>query len=121
MRWLQTVDRVLAPLVWLAAGLLALMLFIGPRVVANDQPASQQAAAPYAQQLFVSNCGGCHTLSAAGTSGAIGPSLDGLGLQAPAVAAQVASGGGGMPAFRGRLGSGQIQAIGAYVAGASKP
>jgi mono/diheme cytochrome c family protein len=119
--WLTTVDRILRPIVWIVAGLLALMLLIGPRVVANDEPSSQQAAAPYAQQLFVSNCGSCHTLSTAGTSGAIGPNLDGLGLQAPAVAAQIANGGAGMPAFGGRLDSGQIQAIAGYVAGASKP
>ena len=28
------------------------------------------------QQLFTANCGSCHTLSAAGTSGTIGPNLD---------------------------------------------
>jgi mono/diheme cytochrome c family protein len=28
------------------------------------------------QTLFTSNCGGCHTLSAAGTTGTIGPNLD---------------------------------------------
>jgi cbb3-type cytochrome c oxidase subunit III len=28
------------------------------------------------KQLFVSKCGGCHTLAAAGTSGTIGPNLD---------------------------------------------
>ncbi|HZT94736.1 MAG TPA: c-type cytochrome [Gaiellaceae bacterium] len=28
------------------------------------------------QQLFTQNCGSCHTLSAAGTSGTIGPNLD---------------------------------------------
>jgi mono/diheme cytochrome c family protein len=28
------------------------------------------------QQLFTSNCGSCHTLAAAGTSGTIGPNLD---------------------------------------------
>jgi mono/diheme cytochrome c family protein len=29
-----------------------------------------------AQQFFTTNCGGCHTLSAAGTTGAVGPNLD---------------------------------------------
>lgn len=121
MSVLKAIDRVLGPLVWVVAALLALMLLIGPKVVANDEPASKQTAAPYAQQLFVTNCGSCHALSAAGTSGGVGPSLDGLDLQASAVAAQVASGGAGMPAFGGQLDPGQIRALAAYVAGASKP
>jgi mono/diheme cytochrome c family protein len=121
VRWLKGIDRVLGPLVWVVAALLVLMLLIGPQVVANDEPASKQAAAPYAQQLFVSNCGSCHALSAAGTSGGVGPSLDGLNLEASAVASQVTNGGSGMPAFGGQLDPGQIQAIAAYVSGASKP
>ena len=28
------------------------------------------------QQLFTQNCGSCHTLTAAGTNGAVGPNLD---------------------------------------------
>jgi mono/diheme cytochrome c family protein len=120
VRWLRGIDRVLGPLVWVVAALLALMLLVGPKVVANDEPASKQAAAPYAQQLFVTSCGSCHALSAAGTSGGVGPSLDGLNISASAVAAQVTNGGGGMPAFGGQLDPGQIQAIAAYVAGASK-
>lgn len=30
----------------------------------------------HGQQLFISTCGGCHTLSEAGTKGVIGPNLD---------------------------------------------
>jgi mono/diheme cytochrome c family protein len=30
----------------------------------------------HGQQLFVSTCGGCHTLAEAGTKGTIGPNLD---------------------------------------------
>ena len=37
-----------------------------------DPHADQQAG----QKLFTSNCGGCHTLAAAGTSGKVGPNLD---------------------------------------------
>ena len=37
-----------------------------------DPHADQQAG----QKLFSPNCGGCHTLAAAGTSGTIGPNLD---------------------------------------------
>jgi mono/diheme cytochrome c family protein len=31
-----------------------------------------------ARELFVTNCGSCHTLSAAGTDGVVGPNLDDL-------------------------------------------
>ena len=28
------------------------------------------------ESIFIQNCGGCHTLAAAGTSGTVGPNLD---------------------------------------------
>jgi mono/diheme cytochrome c family protein len=71
------------------------------------------------REVFVANCGSCHALSDAGTSGAIGPDLDGLGLDATAVEAQVRNGGGGMPAFEGELSEGEIEAVSAYVAESS--
>lgn len=37
-------------------------------------PALAKSAA--AKKLFTSNCGGCHTLAAAGTTGTTGPNLD---------------------------------------------
>jgi mono/diheme cytochrome c family protein len=112
---------VLGPVVWLAAAALVLMLFIGPQGVANDQAATAKGSIPYAQALFVTNCGSCHTLSAAGTSGVQGPNLDGLGLSSGQVDAQVTSGGPGMPSFSGTLDPGQIKAISDYVAQASAP
>jgi mono/diheme cytochrome c family protein len=41
-------------------------------VASAGQPPDTQAG----QQLFTASCGSCHTLSAAGTSGTIGPNLD---------------------------------------------
>ncbi|HZS25428.1 MAG TPA: c-type cytochrome [Gaiellaceae bacterium] len=38
--------------------------------------AESHADAQTGQKLFTQNCGGCHTLAAAGTSGTIGPNLD---------------------------------------------
>ncbi|HEU4975677.1 MAG TPA: cytochrome c [Baekduia sp.] len=64
-----------------------------------------------------SGCGSCHTLKDAGTTGHVGPNLDELQPAQDAVAAQVKSGGGGMPSFSGRLTDQQIQAVAAYVAG----
>lgn len=64
-------------------------------------------------------CGGCHTLAAAGSSGSIGPSLDGASLDVEQVADQVRNGGGAMPAFADTLSEDEIQAVAEFVAEAS--
>ena len=68
------------------------------------------------EAIFVANCGGCHTLSAAGTTGQVGPSFDDFAPEAESVETQVRQGGGGMPAFEGRLTDEEIQAVSQYVA-----
>ena len=68
------------------------------------------------KEVFVANCGSCHTLSDAGTSGNVGPNLDTVGLAADEVESQVRSGGGGMPAFEGQLSDEEITEVAAYVA-----
>ena len=71
---LKSIDKVLAVVTWIVAGVLAFMLLIGPKVVAEDKakppPAGQspyagQSSAPTAdgKALFASNCGSCHTLA----------------------------------------------------------
>lgn len=139
MSALRNTDRVLAWAGWIVAGLLVLMLFIGPQIVAEDEPGTDApaysgdqggdggdsgggatTAAADGQQLFVDNCGSCHTLGAAGTTGSIGPSLDGAGLSADGVSAIVSSGSGTMPSFGDSLDQAQIDAIAQYVAGASQ-
>jgi mono/diheme cytochrome c family protein len=60
-------------------------------------------------------CAGCHTLSAAGSTGTVGPNLDQLKPSESVVAHQVMVGGGKMPAFQGRLSPAQIQAVAKYV------
>ena len=81
----------------------------------EDTTTTTEAAA--GREIFVANCGSCHTLSDAGTTGTVGPSLDGLGLDASTVETQVRNGGGGMPAFEGQLTDEEIAAVSAYVAG----
>jgi mono/diheme cytochrome c family protein len=66
--------------------------------------------------VFVSNCGSCHRLNAAGTSGTIGPNLDQLKLSEARVEQQVRNGGQVMPAFEGTLTNAQIVAVSKYVA-----
>ncbi len=43
----------------------------------TEQPAAGGAASS-GKEIFATTCGGCHTLAAAGTSGAVGPNLDQL-------------------------------------------
>ena len=60
-------------------------------------------------------CAGCHTLSAAGATGTVGPNLDQLKPSTAAVVTQVTNGGGVMPAFKGKLTPAQINAVAQYV------
>jgi mono/diheme cytochrome c family protein len=65
--------------------------------------------------LFESNCGSCHRLADAGTTGKIGPNLDQLKPPEAAAEKQITNGGGGMPPFKGQLTPEQIKALAAYV------
>lgn len=65
-------------------------------------------------------CGGCHTLSEAGSSGSVGPQLDGMNLSFERVKEQVENGGGAMPAFKGQLTDQQIADVAAFVSQASQ-
>jgi mono/diheme cytochrome c family protein len=64
---------------------------------------------------FLSNCGSCHTLAAAKTTGTIGPNLDSLKPSYQAVTAQVTNGGTVMPSFKKSLSTQQIADVAAYV------
>jgi cbb3-type cytochrome c oxidase subunit III len=65
--------------------------------------------------IFKANCASCHTLSAAGASGTVGPNLDQLKPPMAIVVHQVTNGGAIMPAFKGKLSAAQIQAVAKYV------
>jgi len=85
---------------------------------------SNSSTASTGKQLFVQNCGSCHTLAAAGTSGGVGPNLDTQfhGKQPAAIEAtvrhKIANGGGAMQAS---IVTGSAAAkVAAYVASAAK-
>jgi mono/diheme cytochrome c family protein len=65
-------------------GIVVLLLGVGIPAWALSQEGSQSAAGEVAsglqggKDLFVTNCGACHTLAEAGTDGVIGPDLDEL-------------------------------------------
>jgi cbb3-type cytochrome c oxidase subunit III len=67
------------------------------------------------QSLFTSNCGSCHVLEKAGTSGTVGPNLDEAGPSFEDAVRQIRNGGGGMPAFGDQLTDEQIRALARYV------
>ena len=68
------------------------------------------------KEIFTANCGSCHTLKDAGTSGNVGPNLDQLKPDVTRVQDQVIHGGGAMPAFDGTLSPDQIATVSKYVA-----
>jgi mono/diheme cytochrome c family protein len=81
-----------------------------PAAGGNTQQANAQG-----KQIFTQNCGACHALKDAKTTGQVGPDLDQLKPDQQTVQTQVANGGGGMPAFKGQLQPNQIQAVSQYV------
>lgn len=81
----------------------------------TEQSSGGGAVANEGQTVFVQNCGTCHTLSAAGTDGNIGPNLDTANVDYEEVKTQVINGGGGMPAWKGVLSDAQIDAVSTYV------
>lgn len=80
------------------------------------QPASPPPADPGAD-LFAGDCGSCHTLAAADTSGAIGPNLDDLQPDQAEVLAAIQNGGAGSGAMPANLLAGtEAQQVAAFVA-----
>jgi mono/diheme cytochrome c family protein len=122
---LRALDRVLTALAAAAAVLLVVLLATGPSLIGakaeggaapNDYPGSGPAAAD-GRALFTDNCGSCHTLAAAGTSGSVGPNLDEAAPSAERVSAIVTAGSGVMPSFSGTLSEAEIAAVAEFVAG----
>ena len=66
--------------------------------------------------IFAADCGTCHTLSAAGTNGTIGPNLDETRPSKELAVQRVTNGIGVMPSFSETLDPEQIDAVAEYVA-----
>ncbi|HJU47813.1 MAG TPA: c-type cytochrome, partial [Gaiellaceae bacterium] len=68
------------------------------------------------ESVFASaGCGGCHTLSAAGSSGNVGPNLDDAKPSFELVATRVTEGMGAMPSFKDQLEPQEIADVAEYV------
>jgi mono/diheme cytochrome c family protein len=91
-----------------------------PETVEGTLPANTGAASEgdpaKGKTIFASaGCGGCHTFSAAGSTGTVGPNLDDASVDFEAAVQQIKNGGGGMPAFSGRLNDQEIADVAAFV------
>jgi mono/diheme cytochrome c family protein len=108
----------------IAVGLVALALCVGATACgggddegagATTEEATTGETEADGREVFVGDCGSCHTFADAGTTGTIGPDLDQSSVDVAAAEAQVRSGGGGMPAFEGELTDDEIVAVANYV------
>jgi mono/diheme cytochrome c family protein len=81
-----------------------------------DQPDQPDQPGPAdGEAIFADNCGSCHTLAAAGTTGTIGPNLDESRPSKDLAVERVTNGMGVMPPFKDTLSPEQIQAVAEYV------
>jgi mono/diheme cytochrome c family protein len=60
-------------------------------------------------------CGSCHTMSAAGSTGTVGPNLDDAKPSYELAVTRITKGQGGMPSFEGQLEPQQIADVAQYV------
>jgi cbb3-type cytochrome c oxidase subunit III len=117
-----TIEQVVRDQIELASGAMPKNLVTGGdadsvatyvAAVAGKPVAGKQATS--GKDIFVANCGSCHTLKDAATSGNVGPNLDQLKPSEAIVHRQVTNGGSAMPAFKGTLTPAQITAVAKYV------
>ena len=73
------------------------------------------------EAIFTQNCGGCHTLAAAGTTGTVGPNLDEAKPSKDLVVTRVTNGMGQMPPFKDVLSGEQIEHLVAYLSSLTSP
>ena len=94
----------------LVAPALAAVVVGGVSAASSSSPNLKQG-----KILFVAACGGCHTLSAAGTRGTKGPNLAEEPKSFGGIVEQITFGGEGMPALGQGLSRLQVRNIAAYV------
>jgi mono/diheme cytochrome c family protein len=87
-----------------------------PTEPAPTEPAPGGGGDPAAgREIFIANCGTCHTFADAGTTGTVGPNLDDANPTSELAVDRVTNGQGVMPSFRDSLSEQQIQDVAAYV------
>ena len=78
-------------------------------------PESVPASLDEGKDLFVTNCGACHTLAKAGTDGVVGPNLDETKPSKELTVDRVTNGLNAMPSFASQLSPDQIDAVAEYI------
>ena len=119
----ETIEQVVRQQIALAGGKMPADLVSGANADAVAAYVAAVAGVPgkggagptSGKDIFAANCGSCHTLAAAGTSGTVGPNLDDLMPSLARIQRQVTNGGTVMPAFKGKLTPAQIAAVAKYV------
>jgi uncharacterized membrane protein len=95
---------------------IGLAIALRPDDDAGGSVAPDAAAIARGKTVFASaGCGGCHTLADAGSSGNVGPNLDGAKPSHALVVERVTNGQGAMPPFSGQLSADEIADVAAYV------
>jgi mono/diheme cytochrome c family protein len=98
----------------LAAGLAAGIGGLASSAQAEDAKPSDLVAA--GRDLFNTwSCSQCHTLTDAGSSGAIGPNLDNPKLTHDFIVARITNGSGPMPSFGGQISDADIAKLADYI------
>ena len=86
-----------------------------PETPTETTPGAPTGSDAAGEEIFLAQCGACHTLADAGTTGAIGPNLDSSQPSTELVVDRVTNGQGAMPAFADTLSEEQIADVAAYV------
>jgi mono/diheme cytochrome c family protein len=83
---------------------------------AHAEDAKPSAATEAGRELFNTwSCSACHTLTDAGSSGAVGPSLDNPKLTHDFIVNRVTNGSGPMPSFGGQIAEADIAKLADYI------
>ena len=98
----------------------AAVVFVILPLLAGCGGSGGSSSSPGAKVYASAGCGGCHTLKAAGSKGQVGPDLDELKPDQSTVERQVRNGGNGMPSFRKKLSSTQIEEVASFVSSSAR-
>ncbi|MBO9575355.1 MAG: cytochrome c [Sphingobium sp.] len=92
-----------------------------PAAAPADAAPVDQARIAKGRELFAGwSCTSCHSLADAGSSGDVGPHLDGGTLTEAFIVSRVTNGQGAMPSFGGQLTKEEIADVAYYIAHVSK-
>jgi mono/diheme cytochrome c family protein len=81
-----------------------------------ETPTETETSTAAGKEVFLAQCGSCHTFADAGTTGSVGPNLDAAKPPVDLVVERVTNGQGIMPSFSDTLSEQQIADVAAYVA-----